>query len=295
MLSSTWVAEASYFGSKVIGADDSTWANIPLPGPGPVAARRPNPQLSGFRIIHWGGYSNYHSLSLKLEKRFSGGLVMNGNYVWSKATDVASSPGPTFSESNYPQDVRNRRAENALSSFDHRHRLAFSFVYDLPVGPGHSWNPAGLLGKVFAGWSITGIGTFQTGAPFNVNIPSDNANIGPGPSQRPDVNRDPNLEMKTPERWFDTGAFQMPRAFTFGNAGRNIVIADGLTNIDASLMKRASIHDKATLELRTEFFNLLNNTNFADAPGRIAFTPSFGRYFTAENPRQIQLAVKLIF
>jgi hypothetical protein len=222
-------------------------------------------------------------------------LLVNANYVWSKATDVASNPGPTFSESNFPQNVRNRRAENALSSFDHRHRFAMNFLYEFPVGPGRSWNPSGLLGAGLVGWSITGIGTVQTGAPFTVNIPSDIANIGPGPSQRPDVSSNPNLEMKTPERWFDIGAFQMPRVFTFGNAGRNIVFADGLTNMDLSLLKRGSIRDRATLEFRAELFNVLNNTNFADAPGRIAFTPSFGRYFTAENPRQIQLALKLIF
>jgi hypothetical protein len=283
MLAANWAAEASYFGSKVVGADDSTYANIPLPGPGPVAPRRPDPLLSGFRVIHWGGYSNYDSLSLKLEKRLSRGLTMNGNYAWSKAMDVASNPGPTFSESNYPQDVRNRQAEHALSSFDHRHRLAANLSYEFPAV------------KVLSGWSVSGVGSFQTGAPLTVNIPSDNANIGAGPSQRPDVLRNPSLAQKSPDRWFDTGAFQMPAPFTFGNAGRNIVIGDGLANIDFSLVKRVRVRDKTTMEFRAEFFNVLNNTNFADAPGRIAFTPSFGRYFTAENPRQIQVALKLAF
>lgn len=137
-----------------------------------------------------------------------------------------------------------------------------------------------------------GIGAYQTGAPFTVNIPSDNANIGPGPSQRPDVLRNPNLEVRTPDRWFDTSSFQMPRAFTFGNAGRNMVFADGLTNMDISLTKRTRVRETSMAEFGAELFNVFNNTNFADAPGRIAFTPSFRRYFTAENPRQIQLALK---
>lgn len=125
-----------------------------------------------------------------------------------------------------------------------------------------------------------------------MNIPSDNANIGPGPSQRPDVLRNPNLEVRTPDRWFDTSSFQMPRAFTFGNAGRNMVFADGLTNMDISLTKRTRVRETSMAEFGAELFNVFNNTNFADAPGRIAFTPSFRRYFTAENPRQIQLALK---
>jgi hypothetical protein len=251
--------------------------------------------LSGFRLLHWGGYSNYHSGTLRLEKRFSRGLALNANYVWSKATDVASSPGPTFSETNYPQDVRNRRAENALSSFDHRHRFVTSFSYELPVGEGRAWMPPSGLDKVLSGWAVAGFGTFQTGAPFNVNIPSDNANIGAGPSQRPDVIRDPNLAVQTPELWFDPSAFRMPAPFSFGNAGRNIVIGDGLTNMDLSLLKRTPIRDRTTLEFRAEFFNSLNNVNFSDAPGRIAFTPGFARYFAAENPRQVQLALKLMF
>lgn len=280
LVAKDWVVEANYFGSKIVGADDLTFYNIPLPGPGPIAARRPNPNLSGFPVIHWGGYSNFHSLSLKLERRFDAGLSVNANYTWSKSTDAASSPGPTFSESNIPQDVRFRKAEEALSSFDHRHRLAVSFQWQLP-----------------AGISVLGFGTFQSGAPFTVNLPVDNANIGPGPAQRPDVLRDPNLkaEQQTPERWFDTAAFLMPAPYTFGNAGRNIVFGDGLTNMDLSVQKLFTLSDRLTLQLRGEFFNAFNNTNFADAPGRIAFTPGFGRYFAAENPRQVQLALKLLF
>jgi len=128
-----------------------------------------------------------------------------------------------------------------------------------------------------------------------VNIPSDNANIGPGPAQRPDVLRNPNITAPTPEHWFDTSAFVMPRAFTFGNSGRNITFGDGLSNMDLSLQKVVKVTDKLTLEVLGEFFNALNHTNFSDAPGRIAFTPGFGRYFAAENPRQVQIAMKLLF
>jgi hypothetical protein len=273
-----WVAEAAYFGSKVIGADDTTFYNIPVPGPGPIAERRPNPQLSALQIIHWGGYSNYHALTLKVEKRLSARFSLNANHTWSKSTDAASSPNPTFSETNFPQDVRNRKAEEALSSFDRRHRLALSFAWEL-----------------FGGISILGSGTFQSGAPFTVNIPSDNANIGPGPAQRPDVLRDPNIASQAPERWFDTAAFVMAQPYSFGNAGRNIVFGDGLTSLDLSAIKQFKLRERLTLQLRGEFFNAFNNTSFADVPGRIAFTPGFGRYFAAENPRQIQIAAKLLF
>ena len=65
--------------------------------------------------------------------------------------------------------------------------------------------------------------------------------------------------------------------------------------MDLSVVKQFKVRERLTLQLRGEFFNAFNNTNFADAPGRTAFTPSFGRYFAAENPRQVQIALKLLF
>jgi hypothetical protein len=99
----------------------------------------------------------------------------------------------------------------------------------------------------------------------------------------------------TAQEWFNTSAFQMPAQFTFGSAGRNVVFGAGESVVDVSLMKDTTLREGTRLEFRAEVFNILNHTNFADAPGRTAFTPSFGRYSSAENPRQIQFALKLLF
>ncbi len=140
-LGANWLVRAGYFGSHVSGADNSTFLNIPLPGPGAIDPRRPNPLLSGFKAIRWDGWSIYHSGTFKLEKRLSSGLALHASYTWSKSIDDASDMGSTFSETNIPQDVRNVRAERALSSFDHRHRFVFSYAYALPIGKGHSFDP----------------------------------------------------------------------------------------------------------------------------------------------------------
>jgi len=293
-ISSNWVAHLTYLGSKVVGADNTTLQNIPEPGPGPIDLRRPVPGLSGIPTIHWGGYSSYQAMTARLERRYAAGATFDLSYSWSKSIDDASSPGPTFYESNFPQNVRNvASGEKALSSFDHRHRLVVSAIYELPGFEGHRWK---WLSKLASGWKTTAIGTLQSAAPFTVNLPTDNANIGAGPAQRPDVLRDPNqIARRTPQAWFDTAAFTMPAQFTFGNSGRNLARADALTNLDFSVLKDTSIREDVNLQFRAEFFNLLNQTNLADAPGRIAFTPNFGRFFRAENPRQIQLGLKLVF
>ena len=267
-----------------------------MPGPGAIDPRRPNPLISGFKAIRWDGWSIYHSGTVKLERRLARGLGLNVNYTWSKSIDDASDVGATFAETNIPQDVRNVRAEKALSSFDHRHRLVFSFSYALPFGAGPGSNPPGFAGKLAQGWRIAGLGSAQSGAPFTVTIPTDNANIGAGPSQRPDLMADPNANAPhTPQRWFNTSAFQMPAQFTFGNAGRNIVFGDNEVNVDFALHKDTAINERTRLEFRAEIFNLFNHTNFADVPGRIAFTPTFGQYSSALNPRQAQMALKLLF
>jgi hypothetical protein len=287
LIGNDWVVQAGYFGSHVSGADNSTFQNIPTPGPGPIDPRRPNPLLSGFKMIRWDGYSIYHSGTLKIEKHLSRGLSFNANYTWSKSIDDASDVGTTFSETNIPQDVNNVRGERALSSFDHRHRLVFAYSYQLPFRRG---------GRLTEGWSVTGLGSFQSGAPFTVILPTDNANIGAGPAQRPNLVGNPNAHAPhTADQWFNTAAFEMPTQFTFGSAGRNVVFAAGESNVDFSLIKDTVVKENTKMQFRAEVFNILNHTNFADVPGRTAFTPTFGRYTSAENPRQIQLALKLLF
>lgn len=289
-LSSNWVLTASYFGSHVSGADNSTFRNIPTPGPGPIDPRRPNPLISGFKAIRWDGWSIYHSGTVKVEKRFSRGMALNANYTLSRSMDDASDVGSTFAEANIPQNVYDTRNERAVSSFDRRHRFVFSYSYALPF---HS---SGVARKLVEGWTLTGLGSAQSAAPFNVVLPTDNANIGAGPSQRPDVVGNPNKNApQTAEQWFDTSVFRMPAAFTFGNAGRNITYADNEVNVDLSLLKDTPINERMRVQFRTEVFNIFNHTNFADTPGRTAFTPAFGRYSSALNARQIQFALKLLF
>src|SRR6185436_8425212 len=106
--------------------------------------------------------SNYNSLQVSLEKRFSHGLQANLAYTWSKSFDQASS----FEGELNPLDPH---GTYSLSQFDARHRLVLSYVWQLPI-PRHS----GLAGKVIDGWDISGIYTYQTGFPVRITSSSDN-------------------------------------------------------------------------------------------------------------------------
>jgi hypothetical protein len=270
--------EVSYLRSDVFGADSSTVLNVPEPGPGPIGPRRTIPALSNITAIRWDGYSIYDALTFKVTKRLSHGLAFSGNYTLSQSVDDASDPGATTYETNLPQDVGNMDAERARASFDHRHRASGSFTYALP-----------------ANFQVSGVVTLQSGAPFTVIIGTDRANIGSGPAQRPNVTGDPNaLAVQTATAWFDTSAFSLPLLFTFGDSGRNTVLAPGYADVDLGVQKYFPLKNGTGIQLRWEVFNLLSRTNF-DVPNRIAFTPNFGRIFSAQPARQVQLGAKVMF
>ena len=289
------MVEVSYMGTLTRGADNATVHSVPEPGPGAIQPRRPIPQLSRINSIRFDGKSIYHGVTLKAERRLRNNYAYNVSYTLSHSKDDASSPGPTESETNFPQNVRNifdETGEWALSSFDHRHQFIASGVYQLPFFGG----AGGVAEAVLGGWRANAIFVAQTGAPFTVNLSVDRANIGAGPAQRPDQLRDPNLpgDGRTPERWFDTSAFALQAPFTFGNAPRNSVFGPGFANVDFALAKTWRVAGASELEFRWEIFNLLNRANF-DLPNRIFGNPNFGRIFSAKNPREMQFGVRLAF
>jgi hypothetical protein len=283
------VLSIAYIGSHTVHADSSTVLNVPEPGPGGISPRRPIPQLSQFDTIRWDGWSTYHAFAIGLKRRFSRGLTFDANWTWSHSIDDASDPGATLNEANLPQNVYDTTSEKASSSFDHRHRAVVSLVYQIPTPLKTPWVKA-----VLDQWQAGGYFTAQSGAPFTVNISSDQANVGAGPAQRPNVAGDPNNGPKTPHQWFDTSAFLLPALYTFGNAPRNAVIGPGLEEFDFSLQRDIIVKEPLMLQFRAEAYNLLNHPNF-NIPNRIAFTPNFGSISSAQDSRQIQFALKLLF
>lgn len=216
--------------------------------------------------------------------------MFDANWTWSHSIDDASDPGATLNEANLPQDVNNLGAEKASSSFDHRHRAVVSFIYQLPLAEqSRRW-----IHALLSQWQAGGNFTAQSGAPFTVNISSDQANIGAGPAQRPNISSDPNDGPKTSQQWFNTSVFSLTSLFTFGNAPRNAVIGPGLEEFDFSLQKDIQFTEGAKLQFRAEAYNLLNHANF-NVPNRTAFTANFGSISSAQDSRQLQLALKAVF
>lgn len=289
-LSPSTILSLAYIGSRTVHADSATVLNVPAPGPGDIAARRPIPQLSQIADIRWNGWAAYHALTLAAKRRLAKGLMFDANWTWSHSIDDASDPGATFNETNLPQNVYDLAAEKASSSFDHRHRVVMSFIYEF----GQPQSSSKWVQALFSQWQSGGSFTAQSGAPFTVNLASDQANVGAGPAQRPNITSNPNDGLHTPSQWFNTAAFTLPALYSFGDAPRNVVIGPALQELDLSLQKSIPLKDRAKLQFRAEAYNLLNHSNF-NIPNRIAFTPNFGSISSAMDSRQLQLALKMEF
>jgi hypothetical protein len=265
---------------------------------------RPYPQYTGinaFRIPY--GFSIYHGGTLKADKRFSSGIGLLASYTWSKLIDDVSTTVGFLGQASARQDVYNRKAERAIGSQDVAHRFVSSFVYDLPLGKGSTLG--GSLPRttnwLVGGWQFNGIITFQSGLPILITQGQNNVGLF-NPSQRPAWNgKDANLSGSKDSKlamWFATSAFKRTDAFTFGNTPRVMpnLRRDGDKTFDLALFKNNYFNeDKWNAQLRVEFFNAFNRARFG-APGGAVDSGNFGVVGSQDNsPRQIQLALKLIF
>jgi len=297
-LSSSTSFQAQYIGSYTVHADNFTLQNLfPNNGLNPASGLhvRPIPEMSGFSSVTWDGWEKYHALTLTFTQRIWHGLTVDSNYSWSKALDNASNPGTNNAGTNLPQDIQNIAAEKGLSDFDHRHRFVTSFLYQLPfLSDSEGW-----IHAVFADWQVGGIWTLESGSPFTVNLSTDVANNGvplSAPSQRPNLVCDPNNGPKTTAEWFDTSCFATPAQYTYGSAGRDIVIGPGINNFDATFQKNFSVRENVQLQFRADIFDFFNHPLF-NQPNRIfTETPSaFGSISSAQDPRVMQFSLRLAF
>lgn len=289
------VVEAGYLAnlSHRLTANDLTVNQVrpELAGPGNAQVRRPYPQFSGVSVINPPvGNSTYHAMTLKAERRYASGFTFLGHYTFAKFIDDVTSFSEYGNAAGY-MDAYNRRLDKSISGNDIRHRAVVSGVYSLPTFTQHR-----LLNFVAGGWRTGVIASFQSGPPFTVLNNTNDTNVFPAGTVRPDIVGNPALssEERTLSRWFDTSAFVAPAPFRFGTAPRSVLRGPGVTNIDFSLTKIFPITERIRTEFRGEFFNLLNHANF-NAPGATRGTPAFGVINSARDPRRIQLALRVTF
>jgi hypothetical protein len=292
-------------------------ANDEAPGAsGPCSLANPqncNPALdTEIDTFRSNAQSNYDSLQVRLEKRYSHGLQYEAAYTWSHALDNASSASLGSVNNGDFQDQRFPNQNYGNADFDVRQRFVFSYVYDLPFGRGRllAKDASGVVNQVIGDWQMTGVFSAATG---NYYTATDINNISGGDCggtvgfycSRPNLVGNPNARPCIPGTLFNTCAFADNTILgTYGNAGRNIIEGPGYTEWDTSLVKQFAITERKHLEFRAEFFNILNHVNYLFGQfGAISAEPtplelgqnSFGFPLAARAPRQIQFALKFYF
>ncbi|HEV2115699.1 MAG TPA: carboxypeptidase regulatory-like domain-containing protein [Terriglobales bacterium] len=251
--------------------------------------------------------SSYNALQSSLRKRFSHGLSFLASYTFSKSIDDVSSfnitgsaASPVAGENDLPQNPFNLAAERGRSMFDARHRFVLSYEWSLPWWKQpHAWYQHAL-----GNWQLNGITTFMSGTPFTVFDSQDVSLEGTAPeisgfsANRPNLVGDPNSGPQTVQEWFNVNAFQrlnpVTQAGQFGTAGRNIVQGPRLQEWDFSAFKTIPLAESKQLQIRAEFFNVFNHTNFR-LPDSDISSPTFGQIQEALPPRLVQLALKFLF
>ena len=287
--------EVAYVGTSNKKQVGYTALNAALkPGPGDVQPRRLLPEYADLDGGSNEYGSNYHAFQAELTKRFSRGFQINMNYTWGRSMDDQSSLAEWKT-----QDPFNKRADYSRSSIDLRHIFQLAYVWELPFGKGksHGANWSRPLDAVIGGWALQGITRIQSGAPINVVVGQDRANVG-RTYQRPNVVQNPNIGgfsgRNVDATWFDTSAFQLQPIYTYGNAGAFIVQADGRNTWDVALEKSFRFDEHKRLEIHAEMFNLPNHVNFGNPQNNFA-SSAFGKVTSATSARQIQIGLRFAF
>ena len=216
--------------------------------------------------------SNYNSLQTSLRVNGWRGITSIVNYTWSHSLDTASDGEDIEPDASQPYDSTRPHLEYGNSNFDIRNRFTWIFGYELPKS-GSS--------RLRNGWGFTSAVTFQSGQPFQFNYSFEDDFSGAGEGiDRPDVVGPIVYHKGNPFNYVDLSSFAIPCVVSggvatgkasdcdvgtrhFGNERRNSLVGPDYRNWDLAIYKNTAITERFNMQLRAEFFNILNHPNFA--------------------------------
>lgn len=262
------------------------------------SSTKPYARYAGLLTADFNGNSSYQAMYAKFNHRASQGLNFRIEYSFSKVlTDAFEGPNVATST----QIAFCRSCDKGFASYDQRHRVVASTVYDLPVGKGRRFGAAlpAAINALVGDWTMSAITTFATGVPIFIGSPSQTSSIYV--SQRPNRlcdGSDSGLSGNIRNNgflYFDTSCFVTPAAGYFGTSGRAPIHGPGQHNWDIGIHKqfRIPVTEQGRLELRGELFNAFNHAQFSNPNSSTGSGANFGRISSTLPPRLVQVAMKL--
>jgi hypothetical protein len=263
---------------------------------------RPYRGYGDITMVTWAGTSNYNSLQVQANRRYTRGFQAGLAYTYSKSFDYANDDssdvffGRPFKAFNY-----------APSDFDQTHILTVNYIYDVPAISRHLGNN-GFAKAILDDWQISGTTSYASGKPKNLTVTysSTAATIslgqpcpvgssvtattattqvctpitdftGGGINARPFMVCDPmqgdfGLDSTGTPRAFNVDCFAKPFATgQIGNMPRNAVRLPSIFNNDLAFFKNIKFGEKRSIQLRWEIYNIFNHTNFRDVDAGMTY------------------------
>jgi outer membrane receptor protein involved in Fe transport len=318
-----WAAEVDYVGTKSTHLDVIRDYNQPLISGGQVV---PNPNVTtacpspeevpycNFGQIEYTspiGYGNYNGLQASLTRRFNSGFELRAAFTHSRSLD--NTPQELESNSGDPPDGRNYAAWYGPSDFDVPDRVAVSYLYDLPFGRGKSMLQSGPLSWILGNWQTSGVYTYYSGHPFQINENDGNHNSVLDPygytTATPDLVGNARV-VGDPDCWFyssnnsacatvapsgSTNAYAVTAVGAVGNVGRNPLRGPHIDVFDAALLREFPMKEGMNLEARWEVFNVTNTPEFGQPNGNITSGGAGSITSLSGDPRVMQFALRFSF
>ena len=297
-LSKDWLLSASYIGDKGTHYRAGTEANPAIFGPGATLGNlnqrrllsRLNPTIGAFystmNQLDDGVNTSYNGTKASLQRRFSNHYTLLTSYTYSHCLQSAQPIGNRLTGNTY-QNPFNRNADHGVCDHDLRHNLVGSFVYQSPKFAGR------MVDLALGNWQFSFLISANSGFAFTPTTGIDASLSGVG-LDRPDVVGDPYVRNTKTLQWLSPSAFRQNAPGTFGNAGYNSLRGPRFFNSDANLTRIFKIRERQRVELRFEFFNVLNHTNLNAPVGRLA-SSTFGFIQSSGPARILQFAAKYSF
>jgi hypothetical protein len=284
----SWSAGATYIGTRGVHLD-----MLRAPNRGPAGLR-----IAGVESFTWQsseGSSYMHGLSLRLQKRQSHGVSGTATYTLSKSRDNTTATSGSATVAQNDQDLD---AEWALSNFDRRHQFNGTATLELPFGRNRHWlSTGGWLAAVAGGWSMSANVNWQSGTPLTARCSSCAADVATGVvgTLRADATGQPTtIANPTLNEFFNTAAFAIPAAGTFGTSGRNVIIGPGSHVVNAQFTRDVSLGRNRSVSINVNASNLLNTVNFAAIDTNVN-SPSFGQVLAVNGRRTVRVNLRFRF
>ena len=306
-----WAAEVDYVGTKSTHLDVIRNYNQPIISGGVSTGVVP---YTNYGQIEWTspiGSGNYNGLQASLTRRMTSGLELRAAFTHSRSID--NTPEELESNSGDAPNGRDYAAWYGPSDFDVPNRVAVSYVYNLPFGKDQSMLQRGPLAWILGDWETSGVYTYYSGHPFQINENDGNHNSILDPygytTATPNQVGAPRV-VGDPDCWFyasndsacaakapsgSTNAYAATAVGAIGNVGRNTLRGPGVDVLDAALLRNFPITEGWNVQARWEVFNVTNTPEFGQPNGNITSGGVASITSLAGDPRVMQFALRISF